>query len=355
MCASPLLVFIGLTGAAITYQPQLDALLNPRLFRTAAAGPPLPLDSLLVRVQQALPGKPVVAIQLAATPRGTTVFRVPPIGDVFVQPATGAILGVRSDAQRVAGLASRLNLLHRALLLGDRGRFIVRWGTIAALYLAITGIVLWWPDKIFSVRATASWKRINFDLHHIIGVLASVVIVITAGTGLLISLPDVNAAIAKAAGSSVDPRFPQPRAAPGAHFARLDQVRAAAAAAMPGATVAMISMPVDSSQPYRVTMHFPEDHAIPGGRSFVAVDRYRGTVLGQFRRDELLPGTRLLMLERDLHTGGVLGTPTAIVWMLASLAIGAQGVTGLLMWWHARRGRKGLRQRARSSGEANHM
>jgi hypothetical protein len=44
-------------------------------------------------------------------------------------------------------------------------------------------------------------------------------------------------------------------------------------------------------------------------------------------------------------TAFVLGKPTEFLWMLASLVMAAQVVTGVLMWWNARRGRRRVQGR----------
>ena len=92
-------------------------------------------------------------------------------------------------------------------------------------------------------------------------------------------------------------------------------------------------------------MRFPEDHT-PGGRSRVYVDRYTGAVLGveNMRRAQL--GTQIGNRIRSIHTGDVFGRPTEVVWLLATLALVGQAVTGLLMWWNARPARAALKRAA---------
>ena len=44
-------------------------------------------------------------------------------------------------------------------------------------------------------------------------------------------------------------------------------------------------------------------------------------------------GTRLIILNRAIHTGDISGMPTKILMSLASFAAVAQVITGLVMWW----------------------
>lgn len=39
------------------------------------------------------------------------------------------------------------------------------------------------------------------------------------------------------------------------------------------------------------------------------------------------------------RTGDVMGKPTEAIWLLASLVMMSQIITGVLMWWNARKGR----------------
>ena len=70
---------------------------------------------------------------------------------------------------------------------GQIGEWIVGLITALTLFMAIAGLVLWWPRKIFSVKTSASGRRINFDLHNVFGFYASAVFLFIALTGMMIS------------------------------------------------------------------------------------------------------------------------------------------------------------------------
>jgi len=68
--------------------------------------------------------------------------------------------------------------LHTHLLAGEPGEVTVTTVTVVTLVVVLIGVVLWWRDKIWRVRTGASWKRIVFDLHHLLGIAASAVLVV---------------------------------------------------------------------------------------------------------------------------------------------------------------------------------
>jgi len=90
---------------------------------------------------------------------------------------------------------------------------------------------------------------------------------------------------------------------------------------------------------------FPEDRT-PGGRSFVALDQYRGDVrdMESSRTAEL--GTKILNYKRPVHTGEVFGALSLALAFLTSFMLAGQVVTGFLIWWKPGRGSLGSPRRA---------
>jgi uncharacterized iron-regulated membrane protein len=100
--------------------------------------------------------------------------------------------------------------------------------------------------------------------------------------------------------------------------------------AMPGAAPIAVSAPNPKSA-FRVAMRFPEDRT-PGGRTRVYVDPYTGAVLLAESSRTTAAGTRIINLNRAIHTGDVFGIPSKTVMSLASLAAVLQVLTALMMW-----------------------
>jgi uncharacterized iron-regulated membrane protein len=115
-----------------------------------------------------------------------------------------------------------------------------------------------------------------------------------------------------------------------------DQALVLAGDQLPGAVPVSINVPGPKT-PYRIALRYPEDRT-PGGRSRVFVDQYRGTVLLAESSRTTAAGTRMVILNRGIHTGDLFGLPTKALMSLASLAVVAQATSGLMMWWKRRRG-----------------
>jgi uncharacterized iron-regulated membrane protein len=77
-----------------------------------------------------------------------------------------------------------LTRLHTRLLIGEPGEWLVITSTVAAVLLAVGGVILWWRRKIFTVRRDRSAWRTWFDLHHLVGIFGTIVMLLIAASGL---------------------------------------------------------------------------------------------------------------------------------------------------------------------------
>src|SRR5690606_22484114 len=90
--------------------------------------------------------------------------------------------------------------LHSQLLLHEPGFWIVAVATIIFLIELITGLILWWPakwnkhnrDASFKIKWKAKFKRLNYDLHNVMGFYALAICLILTVTGLIIAFEPVQ-------------------------------------------------------------------------------------------------------------------------------------------------------------------
>jgi len=110
-----------------------------------------------------------------------------------------------------------------------------------------------------------------------------------------------------------------------------DQAMEIAAAAIPGAFPFQIGIPGPKGA-YQIRSRFPED-LTPGGRSRVIVDQYTGKVLYAEGSRTAPAGTRMVIVNRAIHTGDIFGIPSKAVMSLACLMAVMQVCSGVAMWW----------------------
>ena len=325
-------LILGATGCIMAFEPEIDHLLHPHLSYVTPQGRPLSLAEMGDRVGKAFPGERIAAYTLSMSPDIAAQVNLRR-GAVCINPYTGEILGVRPNGIDFLGYVHQLHL--RLLLIrirSDPGKKIMSWAGVVMLFLLLTGLYLWWPLKRVTVQ---SGKRFWFDLHNVTGIFSFAFLLILTVTGLLIGFEETSVPMFyKITGSepSRPPAIPPPPY--GAAPISLDQAMEIARAAIPGAAPFAINIPGPKGA-YQVRSRFPED-LTPGGRSRVIVDQYTGKVLLTESSRTAPAGTRMVIANRAIHTGDILGIPSKALMSLASLMAVVQLITGLTMWWKRR-------------------
>ena len=336
IAVSVFLLGTALSGAALVFEGAIDRGLHPELWSVSPEARRLPIDTIVARVQAKFADGKIASVTMAPERDRAWTMNAGPL-QLFVNPYTGAVNGTRTMEEGQATLARRLHLFHVEFFQGNIGRSFVGALSGVALFLVITGMILWWPDKLLRIHTGASWKRINFDLHHLFGIIASLVLIVICASGLVVHYDGLANAIKSLDSAPPAPPPTQPATAT-PRAPSFDAIAAAAAAALPEATISFVSIG-SAKTPAAVGMKFPEDRT-PAGRTRVFIDRNSDTVLAVISTRNAQIGTRIDNLKRSLHTGDVFGPVSSAIWLLATLAMASQIVTGLLMWWNARRSRR---------------
>ena len=343
LVASVVLLVVALSGAAIVFEGAIDRALNPGLSYVPPSNESLSIDSLVERARAVAKGAKATGVSLGGIADRSIVVSAGP-NAVYVNPHTGAVLGTRSPQERDNGIARQLHVLHVRLLGSKVAGEVVGIVTLVAFLLVLSGLVLWWRERAWRVQWSASWKRVVFDLHHSLGVVASLILLVITASGLVIHYDAIGRMIGGLDHTPPAAPVRQPKADSGTAEISWDSAATIAHASLPGATLMFLSRPPAGDVPLTAAMRFPEDRT-PGGRSRVVIDRHHGTILRVDNTREAELGTRLNNLKRSLHTGDVLGRPTEAVWLLAAIVLATQAVTGVLMWWNGRPARRAERAR----------
>ena len=338
------LLILGVTGAIIAFEAEVDHWVHPGLWSVKATGQPLPEAQLIANVErQFAPGK----VRGVALPRSRDLAQVmivsgkpgAPEGrnglQVFVNPYDGAITGSRYGPSGVQRVFGTIHQFHLRIAMGDPGKLIVSIAGVILVFECIFGLILWWRLKRATIRLTgASWFRVCFDLHNAIGIYSAVFLLLISITGVLIGFDFVEPIIFKLTHS--EPLLQRRPAAStvveGGAPITVDQAMAAAREAMPNATIATIQPPATPKGAYYIGMRVPEETS-EAVHSSVAVDQFSGKVLRvqNFMTESL--GYRVIRYNRSLHTGDVLGFWGHVIMSLTSLVLVGMVITGIVIWW----------------------
>jgi uncharacterized iron-regulated membrane protein len=208
---------------------------------------------------------------------------------------------------------------------------------VVMLFLVISGVILWWKYKKVSIKWNVSLFRAMFDIHNATGILSALFLLLLALTAIGIAFDGPIARWTyKATGTKPIPRSLPSSPREGAAPIDPDEVIRIARTAIPGASLLSIDYPEDKTDSYNVRMRFPEDRT-PGGRSWVSIDQYSGKVLVAQNSRTAPLAVRAALMNRQIHTGDIFGTPSRIVMSASSLLVVLQAFSGVVMWWKRKR------------------
>ncbi|NOT16272.1 MAG: PepSY domain-containing protein [Methylotenera sp.] len=118
---------------------------------------------------------------------------------IRVNPYTAQVTGIRTfplGAGLPPGLVDFIAVLHYRLLLDDFwGGSIVGFLGIFGLFSTLTGMILWWPltgkwRQAFTFKKTSNQKRINIDVHKLVGMYFCVVLGAVLLSGIYMNFND---------------------------------------------------------------------------------------------------------------------------------------------------------------------
>lgn len=354
--AGLLVAFVGVTGSAVVYRPEIERLLHPEWFRVQPAAERRALDELAAHAVATYPGgKPTfVAVHppLALDEPAMVVMKRDfgegsgPWVRAQLDPYTGAVLASFMPDKTFSGIL--LNL-HSSLLVGEHtwGEQIVGVFGIVLLLFCLTGMTLWWPGfkrlrHGFEIRASHGALILNYDLHRVLGIVLLIPLALVALTGIVLVFPQyTKGPVVKALDVERPPRPPQ--ASGGAPRVSLEQVKRIVAAQYPSAKLVAVQLPGNVSSPYQARLLLPGDSKIRyggGAKLAVWIDPSSAEVLMQHDARRM-PASSRLMFEWifPTHTGDIAGEAGRLLMFVAGLAPLVLFVTGLYVWSSKRRRR----------------
>ncbi|KEQ52183.1 PepSY-associated TM helix domain-containing protein [Sphingobium chlorophenolicum] len=372
------LAVAGLTGTALTFRDELEALINPRLFvvgwQPGAAVDPVALRD---RVQRAFPQARVDYMPFPRPGRSAMFYlmpqpnrstgKAPPLvfDQVFIDPQTGAILGGRRWGALFDGWHfQRANIvpfiwrLHEALALPHPYGKIF-FGLIALLWTfdCFIGFVLTLPrgrpllqkwKPAWQIKARAAPYRRYLDLHRAFGLWLWALLLVLAWSSVMLNLRDVIyrpiMSIALPFEDSQPDRLPTPDYNP-----KIDWRAALTAGRREISGLSArenFSIRYEDSLWYRPALgaylyrtHTSLDIRETGGGTDLWIDAQTGRLIrAQFERKGAA-GDVVSEWLRALHTATVFGFGYRLLIAISGLVVAMLSITGIYIWWVKRRGR----------------
>lgn len=366
-----LLVFLfiaGLTGSVLAFRWEIDALLNPDLFRVPPGERPLPHAALIARFEAenpdllvsslTLPQAPDQAMRLAIKSRmeAHAVHKhVPgmkataPFNQAFINPYTGITLGKRNttdfrlDRRNFVPFVLRL---HYSLFLEKWGVWLMGGCAVVWFISSLLGMALSWPAAGYKM---ASWKpiltlrwrqggyKLNYDLHRIAGILTFPILVVVAFTAIYLNLPDlVKPAIGYFSPLGSNMQAPsQGKVDPTDTVITSEQAIAVAGEVLPSAKAVSISRDFNKGL-YTIRLRQPDDVS-QSGDNWVFIGMRDGRTSYQRLARERSSGDIFAAWQLPLHGGTAFGVVGQVLICLSAVTLCLLCVTGLNVWMRKHR------------------
>jgi uncharacterized iron-regulated membrane protein len=217
---------------------------------------------------------------------------------------------------------------HYRLLDGPTGLAVVLANGLVLMLMSGTGLGYWWPGRkrawqSLAIGNTAPARIRMRQWHRSAGVIASLLVLFSAATGLLLAAPDLADAWAESASHT------RPAKLPPYTPEQLDDAVALAAAQFPQANLRDIRLPPAD----RIDINFFAPEHNPRGVHVVSVIPGTATVA------KSLPARAnpvLWMKVLPLHSGDSLGLFGRLLLLGEAVVLAFLAISGPLMWWRAR-------------------
>ncbi len=375
---SGLVVFIvSITGAIYVFEKELFALFHPSYVTVTAhkGEKTLPLSILKANAQR-VTDHPITLIRVPATDDQRQVYlfealKRRPKNDIvgvfinkeirywdriFVDPYSGKVLG-KIDVE--TNFFWIVRQIHQFLYLRrDVGSTIVGTSVLLFIITLLSGIFLWWPKnrkvavKRLKINFSAKWKRLNYDLHQVLGFYAFFVAIVIAATGLVWSFKWWETSIYWLLdGKRPNKKHEEPKAPENtidaASEASLDLIWSDVVKKYGAHEGALVNIPQNASVA-NVTVYKK------GNTWWSASDTYTYTYTYDIRsakcsfkrlQDDKTLGMKWRDSNYDIHVGKIAGRTGMWIAFVTSLICASLPVTGFYIWY-GRKFKKKKKQRS---------
>lgn len=354
--ASGLVVFIvSLTGCIYVFQEEICLLFQTGVFRNVETQNTPFISPLTIKekVEDAFEGE-ITYMNVSVYPKGDRVTIVwmrdqdRKYQAFLLNPYSGEIIHSYPYNLNFWGIVL---FLHTSLGIPGFGHHIVAIATLIFVILLISGLFLWLPKskkgykQRFSIKWGASPRRLNYDLHNVLGFYMTWVAIFIAVSGLIWSYSWMDQAIYWLASGGKTPEQAevvtsvyQNTQLASQHV--IDDSLQQIIKQHPGLNNYYLVYPADSTSAYSLTLN-TEAGFFYNRHDTYFLDQYTGDILDEVLWKDKNNGDKLQEANYNIHVGAILGLPGKIIAFFASLIATSLPVTGFLIWWGRGKKKKG--------------
>ncbi|MEM8965380.1 MAG: PepSY-associated TM helix domain-containing protein [Bacteroidota bacterium] len=343
--AGLILFVVCLTGTIYTFSSEIQEMLEPERYEVSVQPDAqlLSAEAIAQQVEQALPEGKVTSLRIPADETRSYEVSVKKEGErrgttYLVDPYTAEIKGTTKGAG--SEFFMTIFRLHRWLLLDTEiGRPIVGVATLIFVFIILTGLVIWFPQRLKSwkqglrIKFSGSWKRTNHDLHNALGFYSSFLLLIMALTGLQWSFEWYRTGLYNVLGVErnrpaeefdIKPKDTESTLLV-ADFLRVADEQ------LPYEGDYRISMSDEPQKPVAITKYQTGFFA-PSAGDALKLNPYTGEVLSLEVFSEKPWNEQIARSIKALHMGTFYGAFSKIIYFIACLIATSLPITGTIIW-----------------------
>ena len=357
-----ILFVVCLTGTIYTFSSEIQEMLNAEVYevKNDEGLQRMTEEEIISAVETRLEAK-VSSIGIPADKERSMEIVVRKEGDrrgttYLVDPFTAEIKGTTKGAGSEFFMV--MFRLHRWLLLDmNVGRPIVGWATVIFVIILLTGMVIWFPQKVkywrqgLKIKYTGGWKRINHDLHNALGFYAFILMLVMALTGLQWSFEWYRTGLYDILGvdrsRSGGPKQEIAKAVPeqNVKLSLADYIKKADEV-LPYKGNYRLNLPQENQASVSISKYKTGFFA-PNGSDALELNRYTAEVVNLEKFSDKPLNEKIARSIKALHVGNVYGTFSKILYFIACLIATSLPVTGTIIWINKLK-KKSKRKKAKS-------
>lgn len=354
------MVIVCVTGCLYVFIDEIQSVLNPETNIARQDKPVLTPSQISDAAAKIYPDKKVsyatyrqgkaITVGLGEGRRGNITL--------YLHPYTGQLIKKELKEKGQTDFFSFVLSGHRFLWMPyEIGRPIVNYSTLIFVIILISGIVLWWPKKwtkstrerSFQIKWGASFKRVNYDFHNVLGFYSLLVLLAIALTGMVYGIEWYSKGLywVTSAGQSL----------PDYKDAKSDSLQAnkfyTSAVAMDLAWKKVITKTPEARGFYYGYPDTTDAKSTINIYIYPTVGKYYDNMSFTFDRHTLkeFPAhpvydvkfaeasfpAKIRKMNYDIHVGSILGLPGKILAFFGALIGASLPITGFIIWWGKRK------------------
>lgn len=350
-----IVVIVCVTACIWCFNEEILDLAEPQKNVAVQAKPLLTPSQIMHIVEKEAPGRKVSYMLL----REGRALEATSNGDkgsltVSIDPYTGE---VKDKVERKKGQPDFFRFIlngHRFLWLPWKiGRPVVNYSVLTFVFILITGMVLWWPqkwnkstrDKSFKIKWNGTFKRVNYDLHNVLGFYTLLILLMIAMTGMVYGIEWFSQGSYWVTSGGVplkdyeDHVSDTTAAGKGLTMAQVgDRVWAQVIKENPTAKGFYMGLPdtADAKSTMYVVV-YPSAGQYYNNISYTfdqhTLKQLKGDNIYDIPFEKNTAAAKLRKMNFDIHVGSILGLPGKILAFFCSLIGASLPITGFIIWW----------------------